>query len=262
LPWTNQGGQGEGKGTGGQGDRGGQGRARGQFTQELGFAGFRHKPGPGAEEGGGLVAGERWQGSAMARKPRGQQRSAAVSYHVLNRGPNREVVVATDADHRSFLELLERYRRARRVNPARSRWFATESGGARGPECGSAAPIGQEARATITGSRIRRGLPPPSAAFRWSGTPRWQGAWRGVPPGGHPMPPLAAAKERLPPPSPWRQPGGHGLPPLSASCPIPGTGSRCPVKGRRVATSLQPGPAPPGPCRGGSHERSPEPSGK
>jgi putative transposase len=45
----------------------------------------------------------------MARKPRWQQR-AAVSYQVMNRGHNREVVFATDADAAYFLGLLERYR--------------------------------------------------------------------------------------------------------------------------------------------------------
>src|SRR6516165_10701973 len=46
----------------------------------------------------------------MARKPRWQQRATAVSYHVMNRGHNREVVFATDADSTYFLGLLERYR--------------------------------------------------------------------------------------------------------------------------------------------------------
>jgi REP element-mobilizing transposase RayT len=47
----------------------------------------------------------------MARKPRWQQRSAAVYCHVMNRGHNRQVVFTTDADHLYFLELPERYRR-------------------------------------------------------------------------------------------------------------------------------------------------------
>src|SRR5439155_25562859 len=47
---------------------------------------------------------------AMPRVPRRHQRAAAVYFHVMNRGHNREVVFQTDADHVYFLELLQRYR--------------------------------------------------------------------------------------------------------------------------------------------------------
>src|SRR5437763_555459 len=46
----------------------------------------------------------------MPRVPRRHQRAAAVYFHVMNRGHNREVVFQTDADHVYFLELLQRYR--------------------------------------------------------------------------------------------------------------------------------------------------------
>jgi putative transposase len=48
---------------------------------------------------------------------RGQQSSPAASYHVRNRGHNREVVFADDQDHADFLDLLARYRQRFPVRP-------------------------------------------------------------------------------------------------------------------------------------------------
>ena len=47
----------------------------------------------------------------MSRTPRQDQHAPAAYYHILNRGHNREAVLAADADKASFLELLDRYRR-------------------------------------------------------------------------------------------------------------------------------------------------------
>ncbi len=46
----------------------------------------------------------------MTRVARRQQQAPGSYYHVMNRGHNRECVFRDDADHQSFLDLLERYR--------------------------------------------------------------------------------------------------------------------------------------------------------
>jgi putative transposase len=52
----------------------------------------------------------RLSGVIMPRLPRCQQLGDAVSFHVINRGHNRETVFHDDDDRRVFLDLLDRYR--------------------------------------------------------------------------------------------------------------------------------------------------------
>jgi putative transposase len=46
----------------------------------------------------------------MPRRPRHKQWTEAACYHLMNRGHNREAVLASDDDRRYFLQLLARYR--------------------------------------------------------------------------------------------------------------------------------------------------------